>query len=49
MFSTTTLYIAFPLFALKAKPHPEIYHKAAELLNIPPARCIVIEDALPGI
>lgn len=30
------------------KPHPEIYLKAAELLNIEPAKCVVFEDSLPG-
>ncbi|MDR1169819.1 MAG: HAD family phosphatase [Prevotellaceae bacterium] len=33
----------------KAKPAPDIYLKAAELLNINPGNCIVFEDALAGI
>lgn len=33
----------------KGKPDPEIYLKAAELLNANPKRCIVIEDSLLGI
>jgi len=31
------------------KPHPEIYLKAAELLQVDPAECIAFEDALAGI
>jgi beta-phosphoglucomutase len=32
-----------------AKPDPEIYIKAAELLNIKPNKILVIEDALSGV
>ena len=31
------------------KPHPEPYRKAARLLGLPPADCIVVEDAPAGI
>jgi HAD superfamily hydrolase (TIGR01509 family) len=31
------------------KPHPEIYLKTAQRLNIPPQRCIVIEDSISGV
>jgi HAD superfamily hydrolase (TIGR01509 family) len=31
------------------KPSPEIYLTAAEKLNIPPSRCLVIEDAVNGV
>ena len=31
------------------KPHPEIYLKAASLLNISPENCLVFEDAAVGI
>jgi len=31
------------------KPHPQIFLKAAEKLNIPPAKCVVFEDSLAGI
>lgn len=31
------------------KPHPEVFLKAAEKINRPPARCIVLEDAYAGI
>jgi beta-phosphoglucomutase len=33
----------------KGKPDPEIYLKAAQLLNMPPARCIVMEDSTVGV
>ena len=32
-----------------AKPHPESYLRGAELLGVDPARCIAIEDSVPGI
>lgn len=31
------------------KPHPDIFLRVAELLGTDPSRCIVFEDALPGI
>ncbi len=31
------------------KPHPEIYLRAADALSLPPARCIVVEDAISGV
>lgn len=31
------------------KPHPEIYRRAAELLGVPPARCVVFEDSVAGV
>ena len=33
----------------KGKPDPEVYLLAAERLDVPPARCIVVEDALAGV
>jgi beta-phosphoglucomutase len=33
----------------KAKPDPEVFLKAAEMLGAKPARCIVFEDAFAGI
>jgi beta-phosphoglucomutase-like phosphatase (HAD superfamily) len=30
------------------KPNPELFLKAAEALGLPPARCLVFEDAEPG-
>ena len=34
---------------VNGKPHPEPYLKAAELLGVTPAECLVIEDAPAGI
>ena len=31
------------------KPHPEAYQKAAQLLNLEPRQCLVIEDSTSGI
>lgn len=31
------------------KPDPECYLKAAEMLNVEPARCVVIEDSTVGV
>jgi len=33
----------------QGKPHPEPYLRAAALLGVPPARCVVIEDAPAGL
>ena len=33
----------------KAKPNPEVFLKAAAALNVPPANCIVFEDAPKGV
>ena len=33
----------------KPKPNPQIFLKAAELLNTPPEKCVVFEDSLAGI
>jgi beta-phosphoglucomutase len=33
----------------RGKPHPEIYWKAAELLQVEPQACIVFEDSQTGI
>lgn len=31
------------------KPHPDTYLAAAEILDIPPARCLAVEDAEKGV
>ncbi len=36
-------------FVKKGKPDPEIYLKAAELLQVLPQHCVVVEDSLLGI
>lgn len=33
----------------QGKPHPEIYLTAAARVGADPARCLVVEDALPGV
>ena len=33
----------------QGKPYPDIFLRAAELLEVPPSHCIVFEDALPGV
>ena len=33
----------------KAKPDPEVFLKAAEMLGIDPGQCIVFEDAIAGV
>lgn len=33
----------------RGKPHPDIFLRAAELLGVPPERCLVFEDGQPGI
>lgn len=36
-------------FALRGKPDPAVFLKAAELIQVPPENCLVIEDAVPGV
>lgn len=33
----------------RGKPHPDIFLKAAELLEVPPAQCLVLEDSPAGV
>jgi beta-phosphoglucomutase len=33
----------------RGKPDPQVFLMAAERLGLPPARCVVVEDAQPGI
>jgi beta-phosphoglucomutase len=37
------------LDVVNKKPHPDIYIKAAELIGLSPAECLVVEDAVSGI
>lgn len=32
-----------------SKPHPEVFLKGAEQLNVDPADCVVLEDAISGV
>ena len=32
-----------------SKPHPEPYLRAAELIGVPPAECLAIEDSPTGV
>ena len=34
---------------IKGKPAPDLYLKAAKILNLPPEACVVIEDSHSGI
>ncbi|MEI6847876.1 MAG: beta-phosphoglucomutase family hydrolase [Chlorobiaceae bacterium] len=38
-----------PFQVMRGKPHPDIFLRVAELLEVPPSACIVFEDALPGV
>jgi HAD superfamily hydrolase (TIGR01509 family) len=31
------------------KPAPDVYLAAARAFNVPPSRCIVVEDSVPGV
>jgi beta-phosphoglucomutase len=33
----------------ESKPSPQTFLKAAEKLGLPPNRCVVVEDAIPGV
>lgn len=33
----------------KAKPNPEVFKRAAELMGVPDSCCVVVEDAISGI
>jgi beta-phosphoglucomutase len=33
----------------KAKPNPDVFLKAAEMVNVKPQKCIVFEDAIAGV
>ena len=41
--------IVNPFHVRNGKPHPDIFLRAAELLEVEPSACIVFEDALPGV
>jgi beta-phosphoglucomutase len=33
----------------RSKPDPEVFLKAAEMLNVPPEECAIVEDAVAGV
>jgi beta-phosphoglucomutase len=33
----------------KAKPDPDVFIKAAEMVNVKPGKCVVFEDAVAGV
>jgi beta-phosphoglucomutase len=41
--------VTSPADGLRGKPHPDIFEAAAHRLGVPPARCLVFEDAPLGI
>ena len=34
---------------IRSKPDPEVFLKAAEMLNVPPEECAIVEDAVAGV
>lgn len=34
---------------LKGKPEPDLFFEAAKRLDLPPSRCVVVEDAIAGV
>jgi HAD superfamily hydrolase (TIGR01509 family) len=49
----TDLFIGKKIFSGMEMPHPkpapDVYLAAAKAFNLPPERCVVIEDSIPGI
>lgn len=42
-------HIVTPEDVAHGKPAPDMFFKAAELMGVPPSRCVVFEDGQPGI
>lgn len=36
-------------YAMPSKPNPAVFLEAARQLGLPPKKCVVIEDAIPGV
>lgn len=49
LFATVVDGIVSEQLGLKGKPHPDIFVTACANLGVPPARAIVVEDAVPGV
>ena len=48
--TTSSRRIFSPLCQVKrGKPAPDLFLFAAEQMKVPPARCVVIEDSVPGV
>ncbi|MBK9927819.1 MAG: HAD family phosphatase [Anaerolineales bacterium] len=49
----TDLFVGKKIFSGMEMPHPkpapDVYLAAAKAFNLPPERCVVIEDSIPGI
>ena len=41
--------ISAPRWVERGKPDPEPYRRGAELIQSPPAQCLVVEDAPSGV
>ena len=49
LFATVVDGLVSERLGLKGKPHPDIFTTAAASLGVPPARAVVVEDAVPGV
>jgi beta-phosphoglucomutase len=41
--------VVYPQLGFRGKPHPDIFLEAARQLGVPPAACVVFEDAPLGL
>jgi HAD superfamily hydrolase (TIGR01509 family) len=49
LFETLAPHIFSALQVARGKPAPDLFLFAAEQMGAPPARCLVIEDSVPGV
>ncbi|MGI8414246.1 MAG: HAD family hydrolase [Solirubrobacteraceae bacterium] len=47
LFHSGNLFSAYSVS--RGKPHPDLFLKAAEVMNVPPAHCVVVEDTPSGV